>query len=71
MTSTRHDLDAMSADEGLHLDYRRWASDCERQALDPRISGAEREYLLTKKRALLMLAANEEWLGGWPARKGH
>jgi hypothetical protein len=46
------------------LDYRRWAENCARQALDPRISGDEREYLLTKQRSLLMLAASEEWLGG-------
>ncbi len=61
----------MSPDDGLQLDYRRWASDCAKQAHDPHISGDEREYLLSKQRALLLLAASEEWHGAWPTQKGH
>jgi hypothetical protein len=45
-------------------DYRRWADDCARQAADPRASGDEREYLLVKRRALIALAAAEDWLNG-------
>lgn len=51
-------------DSGNAAELRRWADDCARQADDPRASGDERQYLLTKCRSLMALAAAEDWLNG-------
>jgi hypothetical protein len=45
-------------------DMRRWAMQCAAQADDPRISGDERERLLTMRTALLELAQTQDWLEG-------
>jgi len=53
-----------STDGGSAAEYRRLAEDCVSQASDPRASGDERAYLLTKRRSLIALAAAEDWLNG-------
>lgn len=53
----------LSPDKDDPLDYRRWADLCAREAADPAASCHEREYLLSKQRALIALAASEDWLG--------
>lgn len=64
MNDARRDFLSQCFREHDQLDYRRWASDCEKQARNPLISSDEREYLLNRQRALLVLAASEEWLRG-------
>ena len=64
VNDARRDFLSQCFQEHDQLDYRRWASDCEKQAHDPLISGDEREYLLNRQRALLVLAASEDWLRG-------
>jgi hypothetical protein len=71
VTSASRNPEFLHIEDLEQLDYRRWAKDCAKQAHNPRISGDEREYLLTKQRALLVLAAHEEWHGGGMVRKGH
>ena len=71
MTSASRNLEFLHFEDLDQLDYRRWANDCAKQAHNPRISGDEREYLLTKQRALLVLAPTKN--GAWRpiVRKGH
>lgn len=45
-------------------ELREWAEKCDRAAIDPRISGEERERLLRMKAALIDLAREQEWLEG-------
>jgi hypothetical protein len=72
VTNASHNVEFLRFEDLDQLDYRRWADDCAKQAHNPRISGDEREYLLTRQRALLVLAAHEEWQhGGQIVRKGH
>jgi hypothetical protein len=62
----------LSSDADDPLDYRRWADICAKEAANPDASRHEREYLLSKQRALLALAASEDWLGdAAPPRKDH
>jgi hypothetical protein len=59
-------------DSGNAAEFRRWADDCATQAADPRASGDERAYLLTKRHSLMALAATEDWLNGdAPPRRDH
>ena len=45
-------------------DLRRWAMECYDQAIDPRVSGDERDRLLRMRQSLLTLAEEQDWLNG-------
>lgn len=45
---------------GDTAEFRLCADDCARQAVDPRATDDVREYLLTKRRSLMALAATED-----------